>query len=210
MIRLVWMRTLQYATVEGAGWNRFSAFGRLASSLALKDKLLQRNYQAMKMLDINQDGYLSIQDYEVGARAYAKATPGIKSETTQRYLDALRKVFEVLGLSSDTDKLTIEEAVDKSTALLNNPEFVKRTKDLYSACFDTLDVDGNGFLSPKEWEGYMASLKFTDPSKGKEIFETMDLNKDGQLSREEFVEMSFEYWNTGTNKLGGERMFGGQ
>ena len=81
---------------------------------------------------------------------------------------------------------------------------------LFSAVFENLDVDKNGFLSPQEWEAYMASLKFTDPSKGKEIFDFMDLNKDGQLSHEEFVEMSFEYWYSGENKLGSAKMFGNQ
>ena len=126
-----------------------------------------------------------------------------------RYLDALRNVFEFLGLV-DGRKMTIKDAVDKTTELINDPEFVKRTKALYSAVFDTLDVDGNEFLSPKEWVGFMESLKFDDPSKGKEIFDIMDLNKDGQLSREEFVEMSFEYWYSGENKHGGDNMFGGQ
>ncbi len=174
-----------------------------------KDMILKRNIQAMKMLDMNQDGYLSFEDYKIAADHYAKSNPKVQDTSMSRYLDALKSVFEFLGLS-DSRKMTIKEAVDKTTENLDNPEFVKRTKALYSAVFDTLDADGNGFLSPKEWVGFMESLKFVDPSKGKEIFDMMDLNKDGQLSREEFVEMSFEYWYSGENKHGGDKMFGHQ
>lgn len=55
----------------------------------------------------------------------------------------------------------------------------------------------------------MTALKFKDSSTAKEIFDAMDINKDGQLSREEFVEMSFEYWYTGGDKYGSSHMFGG-
>ena len=189
--------------------NRHSTRGFAIISASQKEKLIKRNTQAMKMLDLNQDGFLSFEDYKIAADNYSKGNPLVKNNVMERYITALKSVFEFLGLLEGT-KMTIKEAVEKTAELIDDPEYIKRTKALYSAVFDTLDVDGNDFLSPKEWVGFMDSLKFTDPSKGKEIFEMMDLNKDGQLSREEFVEMSFEYWHTGDNNHGGDSMFGNQ
>ena len=124
---------------------------------------------------------------EAAADMYMKLNPRVKDTGKVRYLEALKSVFEFLGLA-EGEKITIEESVKRARSYITNPEFIKRTKVLFSAVFENLDVDKNGFLSPQEWEAYMASLKFTDPSKGKEIFDFMDLNKDGQLSHEEFVE----------------------
>lgn len=171
--------------------------------------MIKRNSQAMKMLDLNQDGFLSFEDYEVAADNYAKMNPGVLNKNMQAYLAALKEQFEFLGLG-EGKKITIEEAAELAADNVNNPEFVRLTKSLFSAVFDNLDTDGNGYLSPKEWEVLMAALKFSDPHKAKEIFIAMDVNKDGQLSREEFVEMSFEYWYTGENKHGSSLMFGDQ
>ena len=173
--------------------------------MALKEQLLKRNYQAMKMMDANQDGYLSYEDFAVAAKNYGGVGGAKNPKAQKEYVETLRSVFEIMGLLEK--KILISDVVEQSMSLLKNPEFEKRMKRFYSAVFDTLDIDGNGFISPEEWVVYMERLNFTDPSKGKEIFETMDLNKDGQLSREEFVEMSFEYWNVGGDKC---EMFGGQ
>lgn len=63
----------------------------------------------MKMLDLNQDGFLSFEDYQVAADNYTKTNPGVPNENMQRYLAALKEQFEFLGLS-EGKKITIQEA----------------------------------------------------------------------------------------------------
>lgn len=173
------------------------------------EQIMKRNAQVMKMLDLNQDGYLSMEDYEIAADKYAKMHPSLEQAKTKMYLKALKNQFAFLGLG-EGKKITISEAAELAAKNIDNPEFVDLTKSLFSAVFDNLDVDNNGYLTHKEWRALMEAMKFSDPSKANEIFQAMDLNKDGQLSREEFVEMSFEYWYTGKNKHGGSHMFGDQ
>jgi Ca2+-binding EF-hand superfamily protein len=164
-----------------------------------EDVMLERCTQALKMLDVNNDDRLTLEDYYLA-----------RDSDNVPYAKALKDFFAYLGIKENTDVLTIKESVEKARNSVGDQEFVTKTKALLFAMFDDLDVEGNGFLTPKEWQDFMTALEFDDVTKCEEIFKSMDLNKDCQMSREEFVEMSFDYWFTGKNKFSSDKMFGKQ
>jgi len=59
--------------------------------------------------------------------------------------------------------------------------------------FDCLDVDGNGTISFKEYEVYLKALGETNEENFKRAFESMDLNKDGSISRDEYAKIRSDY-----------------
>ena len=64
-----------------------------------EQEMIRRNTQVMKLLDMNSDGFLSFEDYEAAADMYMKLNPRVKDTGKVRYLEALKSVFEFLGLA---------------------------------------------------------------------------------------------------------------
>ena len=91
--------------------------------------------------------------------------------------------------------------------MADNPEVRESFKELLMTYFDAFDSDNNGYLSPDEWFRMMKLLRYPDPEKhAKASFDVVDLNKDGKISREEYLAINMEYWLTGENQHGNKDM----
>jgi mono/diheme cytochrome c family protein len=71
-------------------------------------------------------------------------------------------------------------------------EFTRREKKSREGIsFETVDTDGDGFVTPGEFRNFRAKRNGIDPGKFKAdlYFQKVDLNKDGKMSPEEFEAM---------------------
>ena len=62
-------------------------------------------------------------------------------------------------------------------------------KEDISECFDRLDKDGNGVLSPEEVASVIQERLGFEADSAKQLIETFDQNKDGCLDKGEFINL---------------------
>ena len=91
---------------------------------------------------------------------------------------------------------------------LQKPEYMAVMRELFNATFIMLDKDRKGFVTPNDWEQAFKVFRFNDPSEAKAAFNTLDLDKDGQIGYQEFMDCSLEFFCSEENKHGSLGMLG--
>lgn len=150
----------------------------------------------MSTLDINKDGYVSYEDYELMGKKLAK-----HSQMTEEQAEATRKEFarfaERLNLKQG-ERIPVEEAARKVTEIIlaSDPAQSKALFDKsHNPMFDAIDTNKNGQISIKEFKEYF-SITAPGVSEAEIIysFNTIDANKDGVISREEFMAAAEDFF----------------
>ena len=150
----------------------------------------------MSTLDINKDGYISCEDYELMGKKLAE-----HSQMTEEQAEATKKEFakfaEMLNLKPG-EKIPVDEAAKRVSEIIlaSTPAFNKAAFDKsHNMLFDVIDTNKNGQISVKEFKEYFT---ITAPGVSEaEItysFNTIDTNKDGVISREEFMAAAEDFF----------------
>jgi len=72
--------------------------------------------------------------------------------------------------------------------ILNRMDITFRNEDI-AACFEELDKDGNGVLSPEEVISVIQERLGFDDSMAQYLVEMFDQNQDGSLDKTEFMQL---------------------
>ncbi|RMZ94445.1 sarcoplasmic calcium-binding [Brachionus plicatilis] len=67
-------------------------------------------------------------------------------------------------------------------------------KSILPLIFDAIDSDKSASVTKLEFANYFKSLNINDPMVANQVFESMDVNSDGTLSKEEFTEFGKNYF----------------
>ena len=155
----------------------------------------QKAYHLRKMrtrisrLDINKDGFISREDFELMGKKVAEQS-GMKGEQAEATKNTFLKIADVLNLKSGV-KIPLEEAAKKANESLWLVSLAERSAilhDTHNLLFDAIDTNKDGHISVKEFKVYMSI--FAPGTTEDEIdhsFHTTDANKDGEISCEEFI-----------------------
>ena len=162
------------------------------SQIAFRLRKLKTHFNR---LDIDNNGYISREDYELLAKKVnelSKAT-GDKAE---RCYKAFIDIADSLGFTPGV-KIPKEEAVKKANEMmLTKPWEEQRVMcdRAHNLIFDAVDLNGDGHISMEEFKIYFHVLapNLLDADKEKS-FKLIDVDKNGEISREEFLQASFEY-----------------
>ena len=73
---------------------------------------------------------------------------------------------------------------------------VRKNQEVNKLMFDCLDVDGSGTISFKEYEVLLKALGETNSDSIKRGFESMDINQDGSISRDEYAKLRSDYFTS--------------
>ena len=161
-------------------------------------KWMKRIEEFFHQSDLNNDNFLSIEDFEIWIENIKKET---KADTVliERADTAMREYWESVGLKPGV-KLTKEQFFDNlaEVALKERAKYEAGDKESLFVCymeaiFDVVDTNRNGFLELNEYEKMMKASNF-DAGTARMAFDVIDANHDGKLSRQELFDYNAKFW----------------
>ena len=168
-----------------------------------------------QMHDTDGNGVLSREDFTRYGERVRKALVDRGSNPVDAYFSYSGMCFlaDVYGMTKDAkdggktldpaefEKVRSEIAV-KGDLILANEVF-------HTALFRALDISGDGFIDKKEWANYLKVRQtYANQSQADVSFDSIDKNKDGKLSMEEFVDFSVDFWCNLGKKFNVENLYG--
>ena len=161
----------------------------------------QKAYHLQKMktrairTDVNKDGYISREDFELIAKKmeeYGELT----KEQAESVSEGFMKMADASGAKPGV-KIPVEVAAQKNSDVLLSLPPEKRKPVLQSfqnELFDALNTNKDGYITLKEFKVYFCIIgpDLTEAEVTRS-FNTIDRDKDGKLSREEFMAAAHEY-----------------
>ena len=145
-------------------------------------------------MDADGDGFLEQADFEAltdrwtGIREWAPGSVG-----HARLTAIMMGWWDVLLAASDLDRddrVTLDEVLLVVDQLRTMPENVASTA---TTMFDAIDENADGRISAAEYRQLIEAWNGCETDTD-EIFPLLDLDGDGQLSRQEFTELWTEFW----------------
>lgn len=150
----------------------------------------------MSSLDINKDGHISHEDYELMGKKLAE-----HSRMTDEQVEATKKQFAkfagMLNLKPGM-QISVEDAAKRVTEIIltSTPAFNKASfNESHNMLFDAIDKNKNGQISVKEFKEYFTiTAPGVSDAEVTHSFSTIDTNKDGVISREEFMAAAEDFF----------------
>jgi len=163
------------------------------ASMGLSKQDLQRTIidklgkpsDAFKKLDADGDGKITAKELEEALK-----DAGMTAEEAKEIAAAMDE--DGTGISKD-EWLEKSGAKDLASKRYATPKAAKHTHrvaqefDSPKDAFDSMDANGDGNISPEEWQASFEKLGMT-PEEAMAAFEELDVNGDGQISRDEFYQ----------------------
>lgn len=172
-------------------------------SLRQSDFWKKKIHQAVTTQDVNKDGYISRDDFDMITNRYKEA--GSSPEHIKKLQESWEKLYEIWGMTDENKKLThaefeemFQERLEKSYAF---------TDELYSGWFEQVDMNGDGRITLNEWLVHNKALDISAENANRS-FEAMDANKDGIISKQEFIDYHTEFFFSVEDKLKSSILYG--
>ena len=160
-----------------------------------------------QVMDVNQDGVLSLSDYEqVANRLTQQQKDSSRSEEIYQIFRSLFHNFVAGGDSEGNQQVDVEaflaNAAKAVSSMQSAPEAGRKKNEVF---FDFIDTDSSGVISQKEYRNYLTIYSGGDNfDRADQAFASMDLDGDNRITRDEFVEGHMRYWFELTNDLEGQ------
>ena len=100
-----------------------------------------------------------------------------------------------------------EEATDVYTNFLESAKNREENTKVIDLFFYQVDIDRNEWISFDEWEKHCKALAI-NLEDARASFKAMNTNKDGKISKEEFVSYHTEYFCTTEDKSNSSILYG--
>jgi Ca2+-binding EF-hand superfamily protein len=144
-------------------------------------------------MDLNHDGYLSREDFELMAKRLVEHASGITKEKTEEIYAAFLSIADYIGLKPGV-KIPLEEA-----AKIASDHYLSPTGDEPTGhndmLFDCIDTNSDGHISIEEFKVYFEVIGHDiSDEEIKHSFDTIDSNGNGEISREEFVAAAKDFY----------------
>ena len=151
---------------------------------------LRKMRTRMTRLDINKDGYISHEDYELIGKKLAEYNR-MTGEHAEAITKEFLKVADAFNMKPGV-KIPLEEAAKKASesALLSMSSEERKAllTDTHNLLFDAIDTNKDGHISVKEFEVYFKVLApGISEAEVAHSFDSIDTDKNGEISREEFL-----------------------
>jgi Ca2+-binding EF-hand superfamily protein len=171
-------------------------------ALAYKDSpvWVKRMEEFFVQSDLNKDGYLLIEDFEMWSDNIEREVKPEASllkklhEATPEYWEAACGLKPGVQLTKDQfiENMSKFSAAEKARFDDGKTPLVYPYLD---ASFDAVDINRDGYLQLDEYKKFMKASNF-DAGTAKNVFDIIDTNHDGKLSREELKSYYVKFWFT--------------
>lgn len=168
------------------------------------EDLLSSNFWVAKMktyfkvMDTNQNGFLSRSEYEeIAERLVQNQNDRSKDEEIRAVFRSLFDNFVAGGSELDAEteigyKKFLANAAKAVSLMQSSREAGRRKNEVF---FDFVDTDGSGKISREEYRKYLAIYSGgEDTDRADRAFDSIDVDGNGFISRTEFIEGHMNYW----------------
>ena len=163
--------------------------------MSLTDKqktfLLRKMKTRFERMDIDKNGYLSIEDYQELARRFIEYGK-LSGEDEQRIHKAMQDVCTMIGMKEGV-KIMREEYMTGVFEMFQDEKKIKGLKEILSQMFNVVDGNGDGVISPQEFRLYFKIMGI-DESSAQISFDVIDTDSDGMITRDEFVVAGMDFF----------------
>jgi Ca2+-binding EF-hand superfamily protein len=138
----------------------------------------------MSRLDINEDGYISHEDFELMGKKLVEHS-GMTEEQAQATIREFLKVADMIGLKPGVRK-PLEEAAKKANesycSTMSPKEKVSLVNGTHNVLFDAIDTNKDGHISVKEFKVYLNVMApGTNEADIMHSFDAIDTDKNGEI-----------------------------
>lgn len=154
-----------------------------------------RNF--FRFLDVDRDGVVSFRDYEILAKRFAELAgmPDLDAEEVRKSCLRWWWVMEKT-IGKKTENMTENSFVESITTMMTSPHVNARFSmaSTWGAMFDVLDSDRDGQVTSEQLQLFYRCHGITDEFYVESVFRNLDTNRDGLVSRQEFIQALQEFW----------------
>ncbi|MEU6372037.1 EF-hand domain-containing protein [Streptomyces sp. NPDC046909] len=182
--------------------------------MTVQPYVMEKIRASFDFIDADGDHVITEDDHILqGKRVAAALGHPEGSAEERRIIDAYLRIWKELHLPMDTDgdgKVDMDEFIAATSKLSEDPAMAERLiGNLTDSFFAIADRDGDGGIDPAEYAAFMAGHAPGMPSaEVAEAFRHLDIDGDGQITREELHRANVEYFTSNDPTVPGSWAFG--
>jgi juvenile hormone diol kinase len=159
--------------------------------------LLQRKFtRYFNVLDYDHNGVIEQEDFENIALTLAQMRNwAAGSPEHQACRAGLMSIWQHLQQFADTSqdgRISLEEWLkNEEDAIATAENYAKYVTPVAAGLFDAVDENGDGVISVQEYRNFFKGFRI-DPDLADDVFARLDVDGDGQLSKEELLQHVYD------------------
>ena len=165
-----------------------------------------------KMFGVPLDGRITREDFEKDAKHLRDAIKHLNPAEAEKVYSALMSISDIFGLdkyAKDGGMSYTAREFEIVRRIIARRDLPEANRVLHSAYFRAIDTNKNHLLERSEWTKYLKVRKtYISEEQAKKSFDSLDKNKNGVISMEEFVEGSVDFWCNLGEEHGAQDMYG--
>ena len=162
--------------------------------------------RAVQVRNTRKTGYISRADFDLVVKRY-KEDHHANQEHIELLKQFVNKSLESLGLTDEAVQLTHAQFKDRWLSSLQKLPEEHGFDKFFGAMFDIVNMKGDGFITLDEWTAHYRCYGI-DTKYAKDSFNALDMDKDGKISKEHFLQYHYEYFFTTTDDLKSSILYG--
>ncbi|XP_065207921.1 sarcoplasmic calcium-binding protein isoform X2 [Planococcus citri] len=147
------------------------------------------------LLDVNKDGIISYDDFKLLADRFVQLGH-LPEKQQHEFYDIIEKMWkEQWGCIDPYNLITTQQYLEDMKHVINDEDRRKKVHTLFPYLFKAVDNNGDGSISFSEYQLFFKclGLSYKDAIAS---FESIDTDKDGKLTMEEFIKLGREFFIT--------------
>jgi Ca2+-binding EF-hand superfamily protein len=150
--------------------------------------------------ELSLNNLAALRNYKVGTPEYESFRAGFLI-----YWNDLLKAAD----ADQNSEITLEEWLKYHENLLSDKSRALQTiLPSVFAMFDVMDSDGNGSITMGEYKNFMHAFGVPEKWIGEDVFQKLDLNKDGSISKKELGDVVDQMYFNPDPSCAGNVLFG--
>lgn len=171
---------------------------------------VHRMQQVFDRLDMDKNGYLSNEDWELWAKnieKMVKPAPHLMAALRARIEEYCAALGIVPGTQSTRDEfvkgIAAMAVIERAKSQRGEETLLHKLNDAF---YDIVDTNHDGSVTLGEWKVILEACNI-ESSAANKMFNTLDKNKDGKIGRRVLTDTEFEFWYA-LDDPDGKGMFG--